>query len=314
MFGINLKNEHGGALLSTLFVLLIIGMIAMSAVTMIVADSKNEILAAEERQAFYAAQSGLEYGIKRVMISDETNLSNWSETIPTGNGTVCTVTAQFINDSTVTIQAVGKTTRFVKRLQKTINFIDVSRYAIYARGRVRYTLTNTWPRIFSHNPGLIRQNAPVMPIFDLDELRNLARPNRYYRNNLVIRWFFTFSPRRITFVEKNLRFSAWSWGTFGHFVVMGNVTQQSGWIPFVPISATVYQPVAGKVFRKSGWAPFFYGGIITNGDVIGGNRWTFFYLRNLHVFHNRNTIRRFMDYSINGGSLLIHRSRWENLN
>ena len=312
-----LKKQDGAALLSVMLFLIMLGMLGLSMATLVVSDAQVETLRADKLRAFYAAHSGLEYGIKRFLTSNVRHLRNWREQVDTGGGTYCVVSAYLESSTKVRIEALGYAGKTMSKLQKNIEFIDVSRYAVYATGKVEYTVAKEWPFFFHHHSaGLIYENAPVMPIFDLDELRQLAKPNRYYPGDLVVNHFFNFSPRRITFVEGNIYFVSWNWFNFGHFVSMGDVIFQSAWLPFSTTFGTVLQPTRGKQFvsKKSIFNRSFVGGIITNGNVIGSSNGAKFpYAGKLVVFHHRNTILHLMRYSVNGGPLVIAKSRWDQI-
>ncbi len=310
MRGINLQDERGAALLASVFFIMLLGMIGLSLVTLTVADSQSEVISSGERQAFYAAYSGLEYGIKRVLT--DASYYDWSETVETGGDLYSDVSVEFLGENLVRVRSNGHSSKFVKRLERTIDYIDVSQYAVYASGDVDYTFTNVWPNLLSNNTSLVYQHAPVMPIFDLDELRNLALPSRYYSGNLNILFSFTPQPNMMTFVEGHMHILAnilTANEDYGYFTVMGDVHQNiSG------VTAVIYQPVAGKTYRQTLLGVYLAGGLITNGDVIGGSKWTLLYLNNLHVFYNQAKLRDFLHYSINGGPLVIRRNRWTNLN
>ncbi len=314
----HIRDEKGGTLLVIMFFIIFMGAMGASLVTLVVSNARTENIHADELRAFYAAQSGLEYGIRRIMESDVTSLFDWTENVDAGDGLHTIVTANFLSGHRVRIQATGYSTRITRRIQRTINYIDVSEYAVYASGSVEYTVTKEWPNLFgSNDPSLVYQNAPVMPIFELDELRNLAKPSSYFDGNLVVDNLFNFSPRRITFVEGDLSFVSWNWFNFGNFVSMGDVLFDSAWLPFTTSFGTVYQPVPGKRFvsNRSFFNRSFIGGIISNGDVIGSsNGATAPFWGKLYVFHHRSTILDLMSHSLNGGPLLILNNRWENLN
>ncbi len=318
MFVIKLKNQNGAALLSTVFFLILLGMIGMSLVTMLVADSRLGMLNSEARKAFYAAHSGLEYGIKTVFVTDPTSLSDWSETVDTGDGTTCEVSAEFLSNNRVRIRAEGHSARFAERLEKVINYIDISEYAVYTSGNVQNVVAHEWPpsSIFSipNNPALVYQNAPVMPVFDPDELRENSKPNGYKSGDYTVTSIFNFPPKRTIFVEGNLTFDSWSWLNWGHFTVMGDVVANGPWLPFSTVYGTVYQPNAGSQFTSppSLLRRSFIGGVILNGSITGNN-WILG-SSNLFVFHYRPVIINFMRYSLNGGPMVIENSRWDNLN
>ncbi len=302
------NNEKGAVLLNTLLFMMFLGIMGITMATLVIADSKMQVININERQAFYAAQSGLEYGIRGVMeyAVDNSNLSslhNYRETIITGNGSQCEVRINVMSGDRIQIIASGKTGTYSRTLRKTIDYIDVSNYAIYTTGQARYI--RTFP------PNLIYENAQYMPKFDLNELRDLARPLHYYSGNLTINHVFTFS-QDVMFIEGDLSFGQMNWYNYGSFVVRGDVLIQTSWFPLGSTNGVIYQPEAGSRFLSQ-WNFLWRslrGGIISNGDVIGTTRPWWMY--RFWVIHDRDRINDFMQYSVNGGPLIITSSRWEN--
>ncbi len=313
-----IKNQEGSALIAVVFLLMLIAMMSITMLTITVSDTRMGMLRAEQVRAFYAAQSGLEYGIKRVLLSAPDQLHGWSEEINTGNGTTCKVQVVFLGNNRFQVRANGYSQKFVKKLSQTLSYIDVSRYAIYTTGNVSRVVAHPWPPhgffFISHYPSLVYAHAPVMPKFDLDELRQLSLPNGYHSGNYVVNSIFHFPPNKFVFVERNLTFQHWNWFGWGHFVARGWVKFKSPWLPFSATFGTVYQPTPGKrltsqisLFRRS-----LIGGVISNGNVRGAP-WLFG-SSNLYVFHHRNTMIRFLRHSVNESPLVFRQSRWENLN
>jgi len=74
MFAIDLKSEKGGALFASVFFLILLGMMGISLITITLSDQKMNTIEGKERQAFYATQAGIEYGMRRVF---ETNPSSF---------------------------------------------------------------------------------------------------------------------------------------------------------------------------------------------------------------------------------------------
>ncbi len=305
-----LKDERGGGLLITLLFIVFLGIIGVSMATLVVADTQMQVLNVGKRRAFYAAQSGIEYGIRGIMeyaVSNSSlnSINNYSETVQTGGGSYCIVRLNVVNSTTVSIEATGYSQNFAETIEKEFSYIDVSYYAIYTTGEARYIRTIP--------SGRIRENATHMPLFDHDELRDLARPTQYFTGNLNLNWPFVFT-RDITYVEGNLSFGRFNWANRGNFVARGNVRINTSWLPLGFTVGTIYQPVAGRTFQCQ-WQLLWRelnGGLITNGDITGTSRhwWPFRFT----VRHNRNNINDLLQYTVNGGPLIITGSTWENSN
>ena len=148
-----------------------------------------------------------------------------------------------------------------------------------------------------------------MPVFDLDVLRNRAKPTQYFTGNLNINSVFSFT-NDIVFVEKNLKFGRFNWANFGNYVVGGKTQIKFSWLPLGFTYGNVYQFTPGKKFQCQ-WQWLWReinGGLIINGPVFGTSkpsRWFKFAVR-----HNRNRINSLMQYSVNGGPLVINNSSW----
>jgi hypothetical protein len=316
------ENEKGAALLSILLFIILMGMMSASLAILVVSETRVTGLNADERRAFYAAHSGLEYGIRRIMEYPGTagnslsNLNNSSENLDTGSGTSCTVSFNVISTDSVIINAIGRSQRYKKRLQHQLKLIDVSQYAIYTTGTVdNYTYCARY-LFSSHDPSLLYQNATIMPLFDLESLRNQARPSNYYNGNLSLSGYVTLSPWNSIFTEGDLTLTSWNWlNISASFIVRGDIYFNSAWLPFATNFGVVYQPEAGRNFTCSSsfLGRSVIGGIISNGNIIGSDNYHWL-LRpgKLNVFYYPITIRSFMINSVNGGPLLIKKSLWRN--
>lgn len=311
MFVIKPKSENGIILLSLLFFLVFLAIMGTAVITVTLAESRAQSLYREERSVFYAAQSGLEYGIKKFLVSDVTNLTDWTETVDMGGGMSCDVEMEILGNNEVQISVSGGYGEYQKQLQTTINYIDVSEYAVYAGGEVEHVVTAP--------ANLIYKNASLMPIFDMDELRSISKPFGYYSGNLTLTSWFYFPGNEMIFVEGDLTFSTFLvWFGSGHFTVMGN-TYLNGLTAALLNPITIYQPdpnstiVAERSITIIGRN--LVGGIITEGNVLGSDdfEWPFF-AGQLRVWHDRRKIISFMSSSLNGGSILIEKTAWKNLN
>ncbi|MBD3223586.1 MAG: hypothetical protein GF313_02585 [Caldithrix sp.] len=301
-----IKNECGFALLNTLLFMFFLGLMGITLATIVIADKRMQVVTVSERQAFYAAQSGIEYAVKGIIEyalnnSNMNGLSNYTETVNTGNGSTCDIHLSVTASDELTITASGKTDNNAVTSTKTITYIDVSNYAIYTTGEAR--------RMRTIPSGSVMENAQYLPRFDLAELRDLARPTQYYTGNLNLNAPFTFT-RDITFVERNLIFGTYNWYNQGTYVVRGNVNIQTSWLPMGTTVGCIFQPESGAQFTSQ-WNFLWRslrGGIISNGDLLGTTIWWLGY--RFTVVHDRDRINDLMQYSVNGGPLIITDSEW----
>lgn len=59
----NLKSEHGGVVLGTLLLVVIVGFTIFASVTLVTTQNRSNTAQIAERKAFYAAETGLEYAL-----------------------------------------------------------------------------------------------------------------------------------------------------------------------------------------------------------------------------------------------------------
>lgn len=303
-----IQDERGTALLVTLIFIFSLGIIVMSLAALVTADARVEILNAGERRAFYAAQSGIDYAMRSINEyaannSNINSLDNYSEDLDTGNNTHSLIHFDVIGTDSVKIQATGYSQNYAKVIQKRIRFIDVASYAIYTKGKANY--------IRSNPAGLIMANATHMPFFDLDDLRDLAKPNQYYSGNLTLNSVFSFN-REVLFVEGNLTFGRFNWINKGIFVAGKDVLIKSSILPFGTTVGAILQLDEKKDFLCQ-WQFLWRtlnGGLIAHGDVTGTSnhqrpfRFT--------VIHNRSRINNLLRHTVNGGPLIFTTSTWDN--
>ena len=239
-----LKQEDGFGMLNTLIVVMFFGMMGTSLVVLLTSDSRMQAINTERSRAFYSAHSGIEYCIRGICESASRSvglgiLHNYHETLDTGEGTRCEVSIKLMGGDSLEITSTGFTNLAVHTLKKALKYSNISDYAVYATGSVRHIRT-----IPAHR---IKQNAEKFPLFDYDELRNLAKPSRYFTNDLTINGFF-YNARQVTFVEKNLTFGRFNWFNFGNYTVGGNTLIKTSWFPFGFTRGNILQFNKGSQF------------------------------------------------------------------
>ncbi len=302
-----IKDQKGFALLNTLIFVMFLGIMGATLVTLVVADLRSQTININASRAFYAAQSGIEYAIRGIMeasgkYSSLGVLHNYSEEIATGPGTKAKITIKLIGLDSLQISSVGFSEQYSMTVTKRLKYSDVSRYAVYATGSVRYV--RTIPN------GRIKTFAEDMPLFDHDLLKNMAKPTQYFPGNLILNHPFTFK-KSITYVEKNLVFGKFNWFNFGNFVVGRSTLIKKSWWPFGMTFGNIYLYGENSRFISE-WQylpRILSGGMFVNGDVLGTTKPHHFY--RFIVFHNRDRIKKLMKYSVNGGPLVVHNSTWE---
>lgn len=293
-------------LLNILFFILFLGTMAVTLTTLLIADFKVQSVNLQRPRALYAAQAGIEYALRGVLEYARSNsslggLHNYTETVNTGGGGTAAIKIQTVGTDSVILTSTGYSASFSQTVTKGINYTDVSNYAVYSTGPVSYVKTIP--------SGLIKQNATKMPVFDLDYLRDRAKPTQYFNGNLNLNSTFSLS-NDIVFVEGNLQFGRFNWINVGHYVVGGNTRVRFSWWPFGFTLGTIYQFTPGNSFLCQ-WQWLYRelnGGMLANGPVYGTSKpsWGFrFYVR-----HNRSRFNSLLQYSVNGGPLVINNSSW----
>lgn len=305
----NIKiNEKGFALLNILIFIVFLGLITIIITRLVVADMQQQAYYLNEKRAFYAAHSGIEYLISGIeksapSYSSVSVFNNYTETLPTGNGTQCQTIIHTIGIDSLRLEAIGKSGGFSKTIYKGYRYADVSQYAVYASGNVQYV--NTVPS------GLIKSNAVKMPLFDLDILRNMAKPTRYFPHNLDINSVLNYSGNQFIFVEHDLTFSKYNWINVGNFVAGHKITLKSSWLPFGTNWGTFFMPNPGSSFESKAmlFPRFQLGGLIINGNVVGTSLPWWYY--RYTVIYNRNYLNYLLQYSVNKGPVVFWNSSWE---
>ncbi len=310
MFAIKpIKDERGMMLLNILFFILFLGIMGAAITTMVIADYKMQSVNLARPRALYAAESGVEYALRGVMEYAVANASlgglhGYNETMQAGGGTEAEITLSLIGQDSLVITSIGRTANFSQTVTKGINYIDVSNYAIYSTG----SISNV--RVSGGGLGK-KSHATHMPKFELEELRERARPLHYFPGNLTINSPFTF-VNDLAFVENDLLINNYNFiflsGVIGTFVAGRNITLNSTLLSFY--NGLFYQPNPGSFSALGSWRLYYIdGGLIVNGNV-SGRSYFWGILKNTLVHYNRTRINGFMQHSVNGGPLVVFNSRW----
>jgi Tfp pilus assembly protein PilX len=299
-----MHDQQGGTLIITMIFIFSLGLIIISLTTMVTADARVQALNAAERRAFYAAQSGIEYALRgmnhyAISHTSATAINNYSENIDTGNNTTCDVEFSLIGTDSILITATGISQLTAKKLERRLRFIDVSYYAVYSSSTVQSITTIP--------SGRTRANATHMPFFDLDVLRTLSQPSRYYSGALTLTSLITIFPG-INFIEGNLTFNGFINIGSGSFVSGGNVLISN---LLAVVHYNIYQFNSGSTFTGNSLVLcYIQGGLIVNGPVSG--RKLFGIIPTTVVRQDRTYINSLMRYTVNGGPVIYKTSTWDN--
>ncbi|KAA3617281.1 MAG: hypothetical protein D8M58_03155 [Calditrichaeota bacterium] len=272
------NQEHGGALITIVSVVLILATLGFILATVSSSSSTLQMLESEEQRSFYAAQSGMEYGLKEYLAADD--IEDWSvEGMYAGDGVTSNVSMS-VNEVTneVVITSVGVSSRSTNTLETVISKTDsnnVPDYAVYSKKPVLGVVTKD-SLAEEGDAGLVYENAPAAPVFDMDKLRTLAQATQddgnsyYYEDDLVIGEDFNPPDGTIVFTEGKLTFAKGSWEGNVHFVAMDDIAFQSTWRNSDDVKMTVY---LGEPNKKVWIEPRDYDDDpvefdITDGEVI----------------------------------------------
>ncbi len=297
-------------MLATLMFIIFFGLIGITMVTMFVSHRKMQSLDIHQQRAFYAAQSGIEYGLAYLLDycggttnSNVVDLDNTTETgVDAGGNTTFDIRINTIGNDSLEIIATGHSGNVVKRVRKALNYIDVSLYAVYTTGTISKVTVN----------GPVKQNAAYMPKFNLDLMRQKAiASSRYYPHDLNVSSVWMFGGE-ITFAEHNINFGAWNFINYGNFVAGNNITISPSAFPLGAHLGTMIQPVSGTQFNcLSGGVHWIYGGMIINGNVTGkkfGFLWWSY--KNLVVSRRRAYMKNLLKYTVNQSPIILYGNTW----
>lgn len=262
-----IKSQRGSLLFTFTAMVMFIGVFGVTIATLTVAENRMQIVNSEGQKGFYAAQSGLEYGIKRILAGD--TLNNWTENnLDSGDGMTSDVEVTLLGTDSLLIRAFGKSSYNAKTLETTVILNDASKYAVYGEDSIEVVVTrDSLPG--PDNPNLRYQFAPVMPEFDVNELRAIAQNNGYYySNDLIVDASFSPPSGTIVFVEGELKFVEGNWENEIHFVSMGDVVLSSSFQNSPNMYMSIYQanPYKSVHLEQSQEA-----GENVDFDIIDGN-------------------------------------------
>lgn len=248
MSGINFRSENGSFLTAIVGIILVLGVIGFILARMTISSQQLQHVEIEEQRALYAAESGLQFGIKKYLSDDD--VANWEEkSLNAGDGLSVNVSLEKIAGNKVRITAVGNTGNTTKTVETVIsdnNRNYVPDYAVYSNKTVN-DITTKDSTGGNHDTDLIFQNAPAVPRFDFDKLRSLSKQaddqgNAYYYNgDLTVTNDFNPPDGAVVFVEGKLKFDSGNWPGDVHFVAMDDISFKPSFRKSPGLSMTIYQ-------------------------------------------------------------------------
>jgi hypothetical protein len=267
-------------------------------------NSNMNALVASEQKAYYAAEAGIEFALRRSM-----DLSNWNWSL-SGNfadGTVDMVVTKLGGDS-VQIVSTGVVGISAKRNMLIANIVDLSTYAVNIGGN-----TSGW--FWTPDPTIVATSSPNMPMMDLDSMRTVSQAQGHYHagnytiGTAITAWDFWSNPGNhdedatIIWVEGDLTFPWANFRSKGIFVVMGDV-RISG---IGEIYGIIYCPntvTTSLVYTTLITWTNIYGAVFGNTDITGA------FLGIVTVFYNAAYVDKFFTYAINEEFIEVDRLAW----
>ncbi len=235
MSGINLKSQNGNMTTTVVGVIMMLATLGVILATLSSSDSTLQLLQQEEQRAFYAAQSGLEYGLKRYLASDDVKEFTLND-LNIGTGIKADVSLTEKNGQVI-ITATGKAQQAVKKVQTVISGADsnyIPDYAVFSDSPVSNVVTVDSLK-GDQNSALLYQNAPTLPKFDLEKLKKLSKTIRedgksyYYDGDLTVDESFNPPANTIVYAEGKITFKKGKWDGPVYFVSNGDAAFADSW-------------------------------------------------------------------------------------
>ncbi len=245
---IKFNSEQGSTLIIVVGIIIGLGTLGFILATLSSSSNTLQMLESEDQRAFYAAQTGMEYGIKEYLAADD--ITEWDVSgLDAGDGVTSDVSLK-INavSNEIIITSVGKSARSTKILETVISNTDsnhVPDYAVFSKRPVENVVTKD-SLSGDDDAGLVYENAPAVPVFDNDKLRALAKQTQsdgnsyYFEDDLVITEDFNPPDGTIVFTEGKLNFAKGAWEGNVHFVAMDDISFSSTWRNSDEVNMTVY--------------------------------------------------------------------------
>jgi len=110
MRGINFWSQHGHVTTTIVSVVLMLSVLGVIVASIVSSDRRGQMFEADEQRAFYAAQSGLEYGIKKYVADPKEDPDEFEiDDLDLGDGITADVTMQKMGNDQIRFTAIGKT-------------------------------------------------------------------------------------------------------------------------------------------------------------------------------------------------------------
>jgi hypothetical protein len=298
------QKEKGFVLISQLYFVIIISIIGSSLLLLLVSVKRLQLNHYTEQKAFYAAQSGCEYAIKKILKMNLKSKLNWQETIECGGKNSCKISVSSPKTGIREIHVRGFSGNVSASVTLEILLTDLSEYAVY---------TNDNPDNVKASPAARSlNNAQAMPYFDLDNLRNNADMN-YAKGNFQAADFS--SSKSFNFVDGDLIIAENVVNLEGLFIVTGDIIFKKNFSDKIFSNVLFYQTGSGnKAIIENTSSHLRINGAFIRQEFADGkkngnksNTSKFLFME-----HDPKVVLDFMKYSLNGSPLVIQEKHWFN--
>ncbi len=298
-----IKCQKGTSLVAAIVVVTLFTSLIMVLATQQWTNANMNALIASEQKAYYVAEAGIEYAIKR---SVDLSSWAWTQNISFGDGTVTTTVSQ-LGDDSVQVVSTAQVGIAAKSHVLISDVIDLRQFSIYIAGG-----TSGW--FVSNNAAREKTNVSSLPTMELDSLKAVAlsqgrsHAGNYSETNGLRPASFWSDPgdqskdASVTYVGGNLTINSLTSGR-GIYVVEGDVRFR---FLLSSIQGVIYLPNASTSLVYSDWFSILTG--ITAGGIVGNTGITGKFLGFIGAIYNSTIVNKFYTYCEN--PVQISRLTW----
>jgi Tfp pilus assembly protein PilX len=309
----NIKKEKGSTLIAVIFFVSTLTLAGLVMVQFVQNNSNLIAVDAQAANAFYSAQSAIDYAVKKSLNTNNWHWSANNQTIASGTASINVEDSTIYNYLKDTLQvrvlitSGNASSRQIFRMRLT----DISGYAVYISGNLNDVTIND--SAGNPNPSLAYDHATELPEIDTYKLKQMAiAQGHYFSGSLSLSNGASYPtgtdanfyhPRpngvpsdtpNVVYIEGNLEVKN-SAQIFGIIVVNGDVdlknSQKLEGILYLPSPVSVVQQDVDMHNKES-----IYGGIFGGANVEGlGNE------SKINVYYRASYVKKFFSsYAIHG--------------
>lgn len=322
----SVHQEKGSTLVAAISLVTILTLAGFVLVSLTDNNARSLAVDVASARAFYAAQSGLEYGIRKSLTSGNWHWNASQQAIGSGSVTVVAEDSTLFPSlhDTLQVRVIGTYGGATSGQTFRMRLTDISGFAIYISG----SLNDVTVRDSAGNPNpmLAREYATELPEMDTERLKQMAiAQGHYFSGSLSVSNGASYPtgndanfyhPRpngtpsdtpNVVYIEGNLEVKN-SGQIFGIVVVQGDVTlknsQKLEGVLYLPSPVSVVQQDVDLHNKET-----VYGGIFGGANVEGlGNE------NKINVYYRASYIRKFFgSYALSGMPYITIWRHWKQL-